>query len=190
MKNVIKWAERYNACDSATDWLESLGKSPSPKKAWYSCNDIDWLWWGIRQLDIPTKYQVAATLVCVEGVSHLDPDVKLACKLVRRWLNRKIGKEGLRQTRFSLRDKLQTTPYGTREYHTIRAAESLLNSIISGYFYSEALFDICDYFNCFEFGCPIATQCCDRIRKVIPWSMVMDRYEKSCKRLKGNSYEF
>ena len=190
MKSVIKWAERYNACEDAISWLESLGASPSPKKAWYSCEDVDWLWWGIRTLNIPTKYRVAATLVCVEGVSHLDPDIKTACKLVRRWLNRKIGKEDLRPTRDSLRDKLHQTLYGTKEYHIIRAGESLLNSVISGYFYSKAIFDLCDCFKYYEFNSSIETQCCDRIRKVIPWTMVRDRYEKSCKRLKGNDYEF
>lgn len=172
MKSVIKWAEENYACGPAREWLsKSIGNSP--KKAWEQCNNLTWLFWGLEKLNtIPHKYQVAACLVCAEGVAHKNGEIKEACKLVRRWLNSKISINVLRDAGDIAHNDVarRLLNFATRKFSYFEMSDviyTVTNEHVD-YGYNDSAYIGVD------------KECCHRIRAVIPWSMVKDLYIKSC----------
>ena len=97
MDDVIKFAERKDACPEAMAWLET---QETPREAWDTCERPDWMIWLAVRRGIDRKVLVRIACDCARTALRFVPEgedrPRLAIETTERWL---IGEATIEEVR-------------------------------------------------------------------------------------------
>ena len=176
---------KFFACSESRDWMYRHSNL-TPKQTWEQCPRGDWLLYTMMEIGVPIKFQAVAALVCAEGAQHHSKDARELNLLVRRWIRGKGSKKNLDNAVYGkkiLLDQLNDEDERT----ALRASIALVENIIDPgyedmYYVSEGAISACvGYYNS-DKTLKLQKVCAERIRQVVPFSVVEKTFKKYSKK--------
>ena len=179
---LLQWIYSVPSCDPSIDWLISFKPALSLQQAWSRCPNGLWMLWGLSKINLPYRVLMSAALVIAEGVQHNSEYAKKINKLTRKYIGRHLSKQNfLKQVSDIIWNNIED--YGSKGYYSMRAAESVANICVDR---DRAADPFSWHFmlmnNCEAEDVPHAKEMADRIRKVVPFSLVKNCFERTMSR--------